>query len=322
MSRDGHIAFLTQNALFVKYGKTTTQITDALPSIAIGPFAVNNDGVVAFAAQLDPNASLSLFIGDGVTTTKIADDVIQAAINNVGHVVFHARSNQSEAIFVGPSPITRVVGVGDTVLGTIVTTIGFVDLNDSGQISFAVNSSLGPGVIYRATPRRGGYRFEKIGDGFTPSINNAGQVSFLADITSPTVQGIFVGDGNTVRAIAVPGDGLATFRFVTFGSTPVINDHDAVSFFAESDSGEQGIFVGHDGTFTQIADSVTGPCAAYGTFTSIDRKHKVGFHCSPRSLSAPETKDDCKAGGWKTFTFPRTFKNQGDCIQFVNTGGR
>ena len=33
----------------------------------------------------------------------------------------------------------------------------------------------------------------------------------------------------------------------------------------------------------------------------------------------PQTKDDCKNGGWATFISP-TFKNQGDCIQFVNTG--
>jgi hypothetical protein len=34
----------------------------------------------------------------------------------------------------------------------------------------------------------------------------------------------------------------------------------------------------------------------------------------------PTTKEQCKNGGWKDFTFPSTFKNQGDCIQFVNTG--
>jgi probable HAF family extracellular repeat protein len=35
---------------------------------------------------------------------------------------------------------------------------------------------------------------------------------------------------------------------------------------------------------------------------------------SPR----PTNKDQCKNNGWQTFTNP-TFKNQGDCIQFVNT---
>jgi hypothetical protein len=40
---------------------------------------------------------------------------------------------------------------------------------------------------------------------------------------------------------------------------------------------------------------------------------------SMRSGSAPTNKDQCKNGGWKTFDSP-AFKNQGDCIQFVNTG--
>ena len=30
------------------------------------------------------------------------------------------------------------------------------------------------------------------------------------------------------------------------------------------------------------------------------------------------TKDQCKHGGWKTFTNP-AFKNQGDCIRYVNS---
>ena len=33
----------------------------------------------------------------------------------------------------------------------------------------------------------------------------------------------------------------------------------------------------------------------------------------------PTSKDQCKNGGWMTFNTP-VFKNQGDCIQFVNTG--
>jgi sugar lactone lactonase YvrE len=34
----------------------------------------------------------------------------------------------------------------------------------------------------------------------------------------------------------------------------------------------------------------------------------------------PTSKDQCKNGGWLRFNFPFSFKNQGDCIQFVNTG--
>jgi len=34
----------------------------------------------------------------------------------------------------------------------------------------------------------------------------------------------------------------------------------------------------------------------------------------------PKFKTQCKDGGWSRFNVPRAFKNQGDCIQFVNTG--
>jgi hypothetical protein len=34
----------------------------------------------------------------------------------------------------------------------------------------------------------------------------------------------------------------------------------------------------------------------------------------------PTNKDQCQNDGWRRFKFPFTFKNQGDCIQLVNTG--
>jgi hypothetical protein len=37
-------------------------------------------------------------------------------------------------------------------------------------------------------------------------------------------------------------------------------------------------------------------------------------------IGPPTNKDQCKDGGWKTFTIPRKFKNQGDCVSFVNPG--
>jgi hypothetical protein len=45
----------------------------------------------------------------------------------------------------------------------------------------------------------------------------------------------------------------------------------------------------------------------------------AGTPCSP---APPETKDDCKNGGWQALARldGSSFKNQGDCIQYVNTG--
>lgn len=38
-------------------------------------------------------------------------------------------------------------------------------------------------------------------------------------------------------------------------------------------------------------------------------------------FNPPTSKDQCKKGGWKTFTFP-SFKNQGDCVSYVATHGK
>lgn len=41
---------------------------------------------------------------------------------------------------------------------------------------------------------------------------------------------------------------------------------------------------------------------------------------TPTPIGPPTSKDQCKNDGWMSFDTPRTFKNQGDCIQFVNIG--
>jgi len=43
--------------------------------------------------------------------------------------------------------------------------------------------------------------------------------------------------------------------------------------------------------------------------------------CAPvPQIGPPTNKDQCKNDGWKLFNTPRSFKNQGDCIQYANTG--
>jgi len=46
----------------------------------------------------------------------------------------------------------------------------------------------------------------------------------------------------------------------------------------------------------------------------------TGTPCAPPPVGPPTNANQCKNNGWKTFNTPRTFKNQGDCIQYVNTG--
>src|SRR5205814_1576421 len=62
-----------------------------------------------------------------------------------------------------------------------------------------------------------------------------------------------------------------------------------------------GLVQGNDGNF--YGTTVAGGAYSQGTVFKIT------------VMVGPTNKDQCKNGGWQTFTSPRTFKNQGDCIQ-------
>jgi YVTN family beta-propeller protein len=42
----------------------------------------------------------------------------------------------------------------------------------------------------------------------------------------------------------------------------------------------------------------------------------VAITPAPPVITVPTNKDQCKQGGWRTFSNP-SFKNQGDCVSFV-----
>lgn len=64
-----------------------------------------------------------------------------------------------------------------------------------------------------------------------------------------------------------------------------------------------------EGTDTPTSDTIVTPGEAYIAGVSVN-----GVEIS--EPSGPMTKDQCKNGGWMTFTNP-TFKNQGQCVSYV-----
>lgn len=62
-----------------------------------------------------------------------------------------------------------------------------------------------------------------------------------------------------------------------------------------------------------------GPSVFPGFFNDIVAMDDV-MYAEPSVFGPPTVRDDCRNDGWKRFDFPRTFRNQGDCIQYVNTG--
>ena len=74
----------------------------------------------------------------------------------------------------------------------------------------------------------------------------------------------------------------------------------------------------YNGSGPGTGDNIADPdgVVAYMPFLTS----KTGTPCAPPPIGPPTTANQCKNGGWQTFNTPRSFKNQGDCIQYVNTG--
>jgi YVTN family beta-propeller protein len=78
-----------------------------------------------------------------------------------------------------------------------------------------------------------------------------------------------------------------------------------------------------DGTRAYVTHSCSNTVSVIGT-TSNTVVATVGVGANPIGVAitpgvGPATnKDQCEKGDWKTFTIPEKFKNQGDCVSFVN----
>lgn len=106
-----------------------------------------------------------------------------------------------------------------------------------------------------------------------------------------------------------PGD---TYVIVTAGTLTEMTGCGEVRMYSAGDA----FYERSDGNVHQISNRGTVPAEAYtlGIVPAGQPPSIVfaGPHCGP-----PTSTKQCKDGGWMSFNFPRTFKNQGDCIRFV-----
>jgi hypothetical protein len=204
-------------------------------------------------------------------------------------------------------------------------------------VSLGNGSTLSPGDILVADQGTGTIRhYSAIGTDLGAFASGLASPSWIAADTSGNVYVSEYG-GNRVRKFSPSG---ATLLAITTAYTPggvaIGGDGTIIKKFSP---------MGTDlGTFATLGD----PGSAYGmvfdgegnlyaaNFAAANiRKYSpagvdLGMFASvglagPRDLvvvpfGGPTSKDECKDGGWEAFDFPRTFKNQGDCIQFVETG--
>ena len=116
-----------------------------------------------------------------------------------------------------------------------------------------------------------------------------------------------------VTCLTVTGT-RATIGFENQGT---FSEIDKGGFLLVEDNGTPG--AGRDNLTVQLLPGPPSTCprndVVYTAFESVTS----GDLTVHDAAATPTSKDQCKNGGWKTYG---VFKNQGDCVSFVATGGK
>jgi YVTN family beta-propeller protein len=86
-----------------------------------------------------------------------------------------------------------------------------------------------------------------------------------------------------------------------------------------------GVAITPNGRQAYVSDDRSNTLSVVDTATNtVTATLKVGVGPNAIAITpgiGPPTKiNECKQAGWRIFTIPREFKNQGSCVSFVNTG--
>ncbi|MEO5919361.1 MAG: choice-of-anchor tandem repeat NxxGxxAF-containing protein [Candidatus Limnocylindrales bacterium] len=164
--------------------------------------------------------------------------------------------------------------VADSTSGLLASVFSHPDINALGTVTaYATLEAGGRGVV---RVRDGQIKVAAMDAGpLGPTINDAGTVAFRIDETAPS--GVFVTDGDAVRAIATAG-----LVFGGFHGLPVINHRGMVVFRADLAAGGEGIYVGDGGPPISIAE--TGDVfTGFGDFPTLIDDGAVAFCAKLRS---------------------------------------
>lgn len=189
------------------------------------------------------------------------------------------------AVFVGPAPNFEISGQPMPRFGDLNITYPGIFTTFSSPRLFTARGSTITDVLFFIP-----------GTNIASSVNAFGAVFTDVDLPESTSIEYFDGQGGSLgRVFVPPANAGLSFVGLIFGNQRIAR--------------------------ARITSGNTAPGPAANDGGSVDVVVMDDFiYGEPLAVGPPTDKDECKNGGWSTFNFPRTFSNQGDCIQFVNTG--
>jgi len=243
--------------------------------------------------------SLRLALGGAVLLTLAMSGVAQAAHYSLfGDASIVTGGNPGNAAQLR-SDVTVAPGYG----GVDVSPADPIAWSDLGTLSYdfnVTNDSCGGG-----SPR------------FVLGIDTNGDGSSDGEVVvhagpSPTFTGCAAGWQSTGNLIGNNDAGRYDYSFIggspfsTYSAAPAsVQNGSVVEAYIVVDSSWSVPATGGDGEVTILVDNIN-----------------VDSHLTTFEPNVPSSKDDCKNGGWMSLerADSTTFKNQGDCIQYFNTG--
>lgn len=283
---------------------------DSFSALSLPPILDNSGGagLVARSETFDDSNPRGYYYANGSTTYKIVrdgdpvpgeDGAINVGetvrrMNDVGQTAFTALGGEAGVYRVGPDGLVTIAAPQQTVPegdGYIAQSYNVDAINNLGQVAFQALVYT-PADEYETAVYRGDdaglTKIVRQGEalpGFAGavdfmaslSLNENGQVAFLAGSLESSERGILVGDGSTVTPIALSGQAAPhNAQFISPSESATINNSGQVAFnsLVEVSPGsgqlERGVYLG-DGTQTiQIARTGDAAPAQDGTLEAVD----------------------------------------------------
>lgn len=167
------------------------------------------------------------------------------------------------------------------------------------------------------------YEFKVI----APPAAGSAAVQFYANVYVDNASnglGVFSNGFYDCRMSFIPSSSAApwnTFSFTDTTAPSATGGASCAANIGSFDSGSLIRFFRINGGDTGSSLSDTGLEGAFD-FVSVKIDGSTTTYDFELDIDQPASKDDCKKNGWQDFAKPGNvpFKNQGDCIQYINTG--